>query len=87
MEPTFNGFHRCFIVKGPEAANQFCCLYVVFKKGGQHKEYIFVVAESILQKGYCTGTNHQMALIKFMDEKQLDEFPIGLKSRRTKSKK
>jgi hypothetical protein len=56
MEPSFVDFHRCFIVKGPEADNQFCCLYVVFKQGEQYKEYLIVVAESVLQKGYYTGT-------------------------------
>eukprot|EP01040_Poterioochromonas_malhamensis_P014310 gene14310-15830_t len=71
IEPQFKGFRTHFVVHGPEADNQFCCLYVVHTQDGRKMEDLIVVAESILQQGYYTGTNHQMALMTFMEENNL----------------
>ena len=67
VEPTFDSFKQSFIVDGAEKDNQFCCLYVVADDDNR-TESLIVVAESILQRGYFTGTNHQMALMTFMGE-------------------
>lgn len=65
--PTFQGYEKHFIVDGPEADNNFCCLYIILE---ENRECLVVVGASLLQRGYFTGTSHQVAFQMFFAELQ-----------------